>query len=71
MFLSDEVQQELRRINKINENEVLKKEGDLFVAVNVINQQRRIITIETELLERINKSGGTVLSVRNRKILKG
>lgn len=70
MFLSDEIQQELRRIKKINENEVLKKEGDLFVAVNVINQQRRIITIETELLERINKSnihsGGV-----NRRILRG
>ena len=47
MFLSDSVQQELRRARKINENEVLKKEGDLFVAINVVNQQRRIITIET------------------------
>jgi hypothetical protein len=70
MFLSDDVQQELRRLNKINENEVLKKEGDLFIAINVIDQQRRIVTIENGLLERINKhyvpSGG-----QNRKILKG
>ena len=43
MFLSDAVQIELRRLNRINENEVLKKEGDLFIAINVVNQQRRII----------------------------
>jgi hypothetical protein len=70
MFLSDDVQQELRRLNKINENEVLKKEGDLFIAINVIDQQRRIVSIENGLLERLNKhyvsSGG-----KNKKILKG
>jgi len=71
MFLSDSVQQELRRARKINENEVLKKEGDLFVAINVVNQQRRIITIETELLEIINRTNSVSSNVGNRKILKG
>ena len=38
MFLSDNVQQALRQMNKIETNEVLKKEGDLFIAVNVVTQ---------------------------------
>ena len=69
MFLPDSVQEELRKINKIQQNEVLKKEGDLFIAVNVINQQRRIVELELDLLERINRlvPAGNV----NRRILKG
>ena len=70
MFLSDEIQKELRRINKISQNEVLKKEGDLFIAVNVINQQRRIVSIEVGLLERFSESKNADSQVV-RKILKG
>ena len=69
MFLPSNIQEELRILNKINENEVLKKEGDLFVAVNVVSQQRRIVQLERDLVERISKlspSHGT-----NKRVLKG
>ena len=36
-------------------NEVLKKEGDLFVAVNVETQQRRIVQIDQSLVESLAK----------------
>jgi len=67
MYLSDNVQQALRQMNKIGINEVLKKEGDLFVAVNVVTQQRRIIQIDHSLVESLTKgqrppgSGGGLL----------
>ena len=69
MYLSDNIQEELRRLNKIERNEVLKEEGDLFVAVNVVSQQRRIIQLEHELVERINKL--TPANSMNKRILKG
>jgi len=55
MYLDDNVQQALRQINKIAVNEVLKKEGDLFVAVNVETQQRRIVQIDRSLVENLTK----------------
>tara|TARA_R110000796_G_scaffold34709_3_gene89415 strand:+ start:652 stop:861 length:210 start_codon:yes stop_codon:yes gene_type:complete len=67
MFLSDNVQQALRQMNKIETNEVLKKEGDLFIAVNVVTQQRRIVQIDHSLVESLAKgqrppgSGGGLL----------
>ena len=67
MYLNDNVQQALRQMNKIALNEVLKKEGDLFVAVNVETQQRRIVQIDQSLVESLTKgqrppsSGGGLL----------
>jgi len=55
MFLNDNVQQALRQMNRIETNEVLKKEGDLFIAVNVVTQQRRIIQIDQSLVESLMK----------------
>ena len=55
MYLDDNVQQALRQMNKIAVNEVLKKEGDLFVAVNVETQQRRIVQIDQSLVESLTK----------------
>ncbi len=55
MYLDDNVQQALRHMNKIAINEVLKKEGDLFVAVNVETQQRRIVQIDQSLVESLAK----------------
>lgn len=69
MFLPENIQGELRRLNKIQENEVLKKEGDLFVAVNVINQQRRIVQLERDLVEKINRLSPTTGT--NKRVLKG
>ena len=69
MYLNDNVQQALRQMNKIDINEVLKKEGDLFVSVNVVTQQRRIIQIDHSLVESLAK--GKMPPGSGRGILKG
>ena len=68
MHLSDEIQQKLRNLGKIGTNEILAKEGDLLVAVNVITQQRRIVHKDNDLLEALNMRT-TIRS--GKKILKG
>jgi hypothetical protein len=55
MYLDDKVQQALRQMNKIALNEVVKKEGDLFVAVNVETQQSRVVAIDQSLVESLAK----------------
>ena len=50
MFLNDSVQQILRDLGKIELNEVVKKIGDIFVAVNVENNQSRILSHESDLI---------------------
>ncbi len=67
MYLPDSVQKTLRRIGKITENEVVKKEGDLFIAINVLNQSSRILIEEVNLIESLT----TDLKQNNRTILKG
>tara|TARA_R110002153_G_scaffold119238_3_gene264241 strand:+ start:16599 stop:16808 length:210 start_codon:yes stop_codon:yes gene_type:complete len=69
MFLSDAVQQTLRSLGKISQNEVLKKEGDLFVAINVEDQHRRIVQIDSSLVESLQGSSTPVINRRG--ILKG
>ena len=69
MYLDDNVQQALRQMDKIATNEVLKKEGDLFVAVNVETQQRRIIQIDHSLVE--NLANGKRPPVPGKGLLKG
>ena len=51
MYLPDSVQKTLRKIGKITEHEVVKKEGDLFIAVNVLSQSSRILIEEVSLIE--------------------
>jgi len=55
MYLDDNIQQALRQMNKIALNEVVKKEGDLFVAVNVETQQSRVVAIDQSLVESLAK----------------
>ena len=69
MFLDDNVQQALRQMKKIAVNEVLKKEGDLFVAINVETQQRRIVQIDHSLVESIVK--GKHIPNTGKGLLKG
>ena len=57
MYLDEETQKRLRQNNVIKENEVLIKEGDIFIAVNVISQNRRIVSIEDP---KILESGGSL-----------
>lgn len=68
MYYNDDVQKRLRNTGKINQNEVLLKEGDLFIALNVVTQQRRIIPSDAGLLEALNlRSEGSM----NKQLLKG
>ena len=67
MYLADNIQQKLRTAGKIDINEILLKEGDLYVAVNVTTQQRRIVNADRTLLEAI----GAHKKLSERQILKG
>ena len=73
MYLPDNVQNYLRNSGTITVSEVAKKEGDLFVAVNVQNQQRRIISVDGHLIETMTKQVGTPSNASSggRGILKG
>ena len=51
MYLSENTQKNLRLAGIISENEVVMSEGDLYVAVNVVSNQRRIVNIDRSLLE--------------------
>ena len=68
MYISDEAQRQLRQMGKLMQNEVLKKEGDLFIAINVQSQQRRIVNIDSGLVESLQGSGSPII---RRGILKG
>ena len=65
MFLPDHIQKELRILQKINENEVVKKQGDIYIAIDVITSNTRILQ-ENSLIESL--SNGTNV---NKKLLKG
>ena len=51
MFIPDNIQKQLRDRGIITVNEVVKKEGDLYIAVNVLDQSRRITNINNSLIE--------------------
>lgn len=59
MYLSENTQKNLRSAGVISENEVVMQEGDLYVAVNVVSNQRRIVSIDRSLLE--NRSTSKLL----------
>ena len=67
MYLLDDVQQALRNLGKISKQEVVKKEGDLYIAVNVITNESRILSEENQLIESI--SGHQ--KVTQKRVLKG
>ena len=67
MFLSDEVQKTLRSMQKIGQDEVLLKERDLFIVLNVITKHRRIIDIDKTLLETLTNTK----KHEGRRVLKG
>jgi hypothetical protein len=50
-YLNDDVINLLRQSKVIQREEVVLKEGDLFVAFNVVTQSRRVVEIPTSLLE--------------------
>jgi len=68
-YLPDEIQQILRQMEKISVNEVAAKTGDIFIAVNVVDQKRRVLTIDRKLMESLaSKEKQPTIA---RKILKG
>ena len=50
-YLNDDIINLLRQDKVIKREEVVLKEGDLFVAFNVVTQKRRVVEIPTSLLE--------------------
>lgn len=71
MYLSDEIQKQLRNMNIILMNEVIKKEGDLFLAINVETQQRRIVNIDNTLIESLQSGKSASVTENRRGLLKG
>ena len=55
MTLPDNHQQQLRAQGILKENEVIAKEGDLYVATDVLTGARRIVTIPQSLLENLQR----------------
>jgi hypothetical protein len=68
MYLDDSIQKTLRSLGKISDREVVKKEGDIYVAFNVLTNESRILASDHHLIESLSTNkGGNV----NQKILKG
>jgi hypothetical protein len=67
MYLNDSVQSALRELGKITKQEVVKKQGDIYVAVNVLTNESRILETDYNLIESLNKDN----VVKNKRILKG
>jgi len=65
MYLSDKVQNHLRNLNHITSNEVVEKNGDLFIAINVLTSERRVLSIDKSLIEGFEKIKSS------KRILKG
>ena len=67
MFLRDEVQRTLRELGKINNEEVVKKQGDIYIAINLKTAENRILVNETTLIESLTKDAPG----QNKQLLKG
>ena len=67
MYLPDSIQKTLRDLNKITNNEVVQKQGDVYVAINVITSERRILDNEKTLIESLSHDTDT----KRKQILKG
>jgi hypothetical protein len=68
MYLDDSVQKTLRGLGKISDSEVVKKEGDIYVAFNVLTNESRILATDHHLIESLSTNKGGNF---NQKILKG
>ena len=66
VYLPDDIQKILRKNGLTNEHEVVLKEGDVYIAVNVIAKSRRILNVTDSLLEKYTSATSTT-----RRILKG
>ena len=55
MTAPDNHKQPLQPSGVLNENEVVAKEGDLYVATDVLTGTKRIVTIPQSLLENLQR----------------
>ena len=64
-MITDDIQKDLRSRGVLHESEILKKEGDLYFALNVLTQERRLIqnshVIREILSSRDSRSGKKIL----------
>jgi|10_taG_2_1085330.scaffolds.fasta_scaffold36051_3 hypothetical protein len=72
-YLNEKTQLLLRNSGFISTEEVALKEGDLFVALNVTTQSRRILSLSGRILEAVSISENmpSIQSESSRRILKG
>lgn len=56
MYLNDDVQKTLRDLGKISQNEVVKKQGDLYIAINVLSNESRILTEDSKIIESLERN---------------
>jgi|TARA_Y100000389_G_C17328774_1_gene446946 hypothetical protein len=68
MYLNDDIQKTLRSLGKITDKEVVKKEGDIYVAFNVLTNESRILTSDHQLIESLSSTRG---DNQYKNILKG
>ena len=67
-YLPDNAQKILRQIGKITDGEVVLKEGDLYIAVTVVDQKRRVLTLDDQIVESLF---GVKNISANKQLLKG
>ena len=67
MYLNDDIQSALRQLGKISEREVVKKQGDIYVAINVLTNESRILETDSQLIESLTGNN----TVTKKRILKG
>ena len=54
-YLSEDFQKSLRQQGVIGENEVVAKQGDIYVAINVITSTRRVLSLDQAVLNENSK----------------
>tara|TARA_R110001592_G_scaffold350819_2_gene647279 strand:- start:2649 stop:2834 length:186 start_codon:yes stop_codon:yes gene_type:complete len=54
-YLKEDIQKSLRASGLITENEVVTKQGDLYIAVNVVDNSKRVIDIDKTYLNENTK----------------
>jgi len=54
-YLKEDIQKSLRESGLITENEVVTKQGDLYIAVNVVDNSKRVIDIDKTYLNENTK----------------
>tara|TARA_R110001592_G_scaffold177366_3_gene417676 strand:+ start:117 stop:308 length:192 start_codon:yes stop_codon:yes gene_type:complete len=57
-YLEEDIQRDLRSRGLITENEVVTKQGDLYIAVNVVDNTKRVVNIDMTYL---NESAKRIL----------